>query len=422
MTTPLATAAPRSGSWHGAEVLIDADDTAECVAALGARHDLSHGVVVCHPTPGPAGLSVLGEDVLVALGKRPGGPAAEGVSRRAWELAGLWLRAEQVRHLVVLRAQLLPTPRWRELAGLTAAAGTRLWLVTNEPGRDIGERGRPWRVALALLPTPRTTVDGGFPEVPDVEFPLFRAAARRLLDPAGFARVDDVYRTTLAQAHDVARRWTRPGTVGRPVDAQHAAAVLQRHTIDATSTAEVLTRVRAVQAGFFTAGLFLQLPPRPGLSAVRVNLTPRLDPTDIDRIRGLCSPSAAAVLAIAAATGLRSGALASVRLRDVLSGTGPDQHLVHLVADGTLYRLPKSVAGSVRAAVIERHAQLAGEPSPAPGPGPGEVALFTGSSPDTSVTRRAVQQVLDRAAAYAGVTLSPPSFPGVAVHDLCGTA
>lgn len=419
MTTPLSAAAPRSGSWHGAEVLIDADDTAECVTALGVRHDLSHGVAVCHPTPGSAGLSVLGEDVLVALGKRPGGPAAEGVSRRAWELAGLWLRAEQVRHLVVLRAQLLPTPRWRELAELTASAGTRLWLVTNEPGRDIGERGRPWRVALSLLPAPRTTVDGGFPEVPDVEFPLFRTAARRLLDPAGFARVDDVYRTTLAQAHDVARRWTRPGTVGRPVDARHGAAVLQRHTIDATSTAEVLTRVRAVQAGFFTAGLFLQLPPRPGLSAVRVNLAPRLDPTDTDRIRGLCSPSAAAVLAIAAATGLRADALQSVRLRDVLFGTGPDQHLV---ADGTLYRLPTTVAGLVRAAVIERHAQLAGEPAPAPGPGLGEVALFTGSGPETSVTRRALQQVLDRAAAYAGVTVSPPSFPGVAVHDLRGSA
>lgn len=416
MTTPLSTTAPRSGSWPGVQVLIDADDTAECVAALGARHDLGQGVAVCHPTPGPAGLSVLGEDVLVALGKRPGGPTAEGISRRAWELAGLWLRAEQVRHLVVLRAQLLPTTRWRELAELTAAAGTRLWLVTNEPGHDTGERGLPWRVALSLLPTPPTAVTGSFPEVPDVEFPLFRTAARRLLDPAGFARVDEVYRTTLAQAHDVACGWARPGTAGRPVDARHGAAVLQRHTIDATSTAEVLTRVRAVQAGFFTAGLFLQLPPRPGLSAVRVCLAPRLDPTDIDRIRGLCSPSAAAVLAIAAATGLRAGALQSARLRDVLCGTGPDQHLV---ADGTLYRLPTSVAGSVRAAVIERHAQLADEP--APGPGLGEGALFIGSSPETSVTRRALQQALDRAAAYAGVTVASPSFPGIAVHDLRGT-
>ncbi|MDN5918703.1 MAG: hypothetical protein L0I76_27015 [Pseudonocardia sp.] len=415
MTTPLSAAAPRSDPWRGVEVLVDVDDTAECVAALGARHDLGHGVVVCHPTPGPAGLSVLGEDVLVALGKRPGGPGAEGVSRRAWELAGLWLRAEQVRHLVVLRAQLLPTPRWRELAELTAAAGTRLWLVTTEPGHDVGERGRPWRVALSLLPTPPTTVTGAFPEVPDVEFPLFRTAARRLLDPTGFARVDEVYRTTLAQTRDVARGWTHPGTAGRPVDARHGAAVLQRHTIDATSTAEVLTRVRAVQAGFFTAGLFLQLPPRPGLSAVRVSLAPRLDPTDADRIRGLCSPSAAAALTIAAATGLRAGALASVRLRDVLYGAGPDQHVV---ADGTLYRLPTSVAGLVRAAVIERHAQLAGEP--ASGLGLGGAGLFTGSSPETSVTRRALQQVLDRAAAYAGVTVSPPSFPGVAVHDLRG--
>lgn len=45
--------------------------------------------------PGAAPLPVLGADVLVALGKRPGGLVAEEVSRRGWELAGMWLRAER---------------------------------------------------------------------------------------------------------------------------------------------------------------------------------------------------------------------------------------------------------------------------------------------------------------------------------------
>jgi hypothetical protein len=431
MTTSLTAAALSSGSSRGVEVLIDPDDTGECAAAFGARHDLGQGVVVCHPTPGAATLSVLGEDLLVALGKRPGGPAAEGIRGRAWELARLWLRAEQVRHLVVLRAHLLPTPRWRELAELTAAAGTRLWLVAHHAGRDPDHRadlgeirdgdvgpGRPWRVALSLLPTPATVVNGEFPEVPDVEFPLFRTTARRLLDPAGFAHVDTVYRTTLAQARDVARSWTRPGAVLGSVEGRHGAAVLQRLTIDATSTAEVLTRVRAVQAGFFTAGVFLQLPPRPGLSAARVSLAPRLVPASVERIRGLCSPAAAAALAIAAATGLRAGALRSIRLRD-MHDTRPDQQLV---VDGTLYRVPGWVAGLIRAVVIERHVQLAGEPPPVPGPGPGGAGLFSGRDPETAVTERALQRLLDRAGAYAGVTVSPPSFPGVAVHDLRGAA
>lgn len=433
MPPPLPVAAPSGGSLRGVELLVDPDDTGECVAELGARHDLGRGVAVCHPTPGAGASSVLGEDVLVALGKRPGGPAAEGVGRRAWELAGLWLGVEQVRHLVVLHAHLLPAPRWRELAELTATAGTRLWLVAHHTGREPGHRGhlgeiriggadvgpgRPWRVALSLLPTPAAVVDGEFPEVPDVEFPLFRSTARRLLDPAGFAQVDAVYRTTLAQARDVARGWTRPGTAGRSVDARHGAAALQRHTIDATSTAEVLTRVRAVQAGFFTAGVFLQLPPRPGLPTTRISLAPRLGPAGVERIRGLCSPTAAAALTIAAATGLRAGALGSIRLRDV-HDTGPDQHLV---AGGALYRVPGCVAGLIRAAVVERHAQLAGEPATAAGCGPGGAGLFTGRDLETAVTERSLQQVLDGAAAYAGVTVAPPSFPGVAVHDLRGTA
>ncbi len=74
------------------------------------------GVVVCHPQPGAGARATLGEDLLVALGKRPGGPAAEGLARRVWELAGLWLRAERPTHLVVLRAHRLPVSRWRDLA------------------------------------------------------------------------------------------------------------------------------------------------------------------------------------------------------------------------------------------------------------------------------------------------------------------
>ncbi len=78
MTPPLSAAATSGGLSPTVELLVDPDDTGECVAELGARHDLERGVAVCHPRPGAAPLPVLGEDVLVALGKRPGGPWPRG--------------------------------------------------------------------------------------------------------------------------------------------------------------------------------------------------------------------------------------------------------------------------------------------------------------------------------------------------------
>lgn len=73
--------------------------------------------------------------------------------------------------------------------------------------------------------------------------------------------------------------------------------------------------------------------------------------------------------------------------------------------------------GLLRAAVIERRNQLTAEPATEPG-APGRAQLFTGPTPGTAQGRRSLQQALDTAAAYAGVTLAPPSFPDVEVHDL----
>lgn len=249
-----------------------------------------------------------------------------------------------------------------------------------------------------------------FPEVPDVEFPLFRAAARRLLDPPGFARVDAVYRTTLADARAEAHRWTRPGTVPLSIGPRQAAAVLQRHTIDATTAAEVLTRVQAVQAGLFTAGLFLQLP--------RHRTEPRLDPTLVERLRGLCSPAAAAAVTLWLATGMGVDELRGLWLRD-LHDTGPDQHLA---VGGTLYWVPARAAGLLRAAVIERRTLLAAEPPGHDGDASEGPYLFTGAAPGSAAARGPQLWFLERAAAHAGVTSMPPSFPGVAIHDLRGTS
>ena len=167
----------------------------------------------------------------------------------------------------MLRADRLPARCWTSLAALAAAAGTRLWLVVHQTAAAPGQLAalalvtgrppagpRPWRAALAILPGPGNT-GPAFPAVPDVEFPLFRAAARRLLDPAAFAYVDAIYLDTRARARAHAALLRHEGT--ETSSGERAAAVIQQLTIDAASAGEVLTRMRAAQAGLFAEGLFL---------------------------------------------------------------------------------------------------------------------------------------------------------------------
>ena len=223
-------------------VLSDPGDSPQAVAELAGRHDLDRGVAVCQPHPGATSPELLARDLLVALGKLTGALAAEHLSRRGWELAALWLAAEQVRHLIVLRADRLPAGCWSELA---AAAGVRVWLLTAKmtPGQRAALEAcatagpaahRPWHAALAELPAAGGSRTGGygFPAVPDAEFPLFRATAARLLDPAAFAQVDTVYRDTYARAcgHNAALRHVSGGpTVGPGRGMSHKSRSCQPH-------------------------------------------------------------------------------------------------------------------------------------------------------------------------------------------------
>lgn len=357
-------------------LLIDPADTVDCVCALAARHRPREGVVVCHPLPDVDNQTVLADDLLVALGKRPGALAAEGLLRRGWELAGLWLRAERTAHLVVLRAHLLPAVRWRDLIELVAAAGAVLWLVSHRVGLDPAHRavlaehgvapaGQPWRDALAALtPTPdRASAEPDprpFPTVPDVDFPTFRATARRVLDPEAFARVDAVYRATLTAARGEAH--TLQVMARRTAaDTQTAVeATIQRMTVNATSEAEVLTRLRAAQAGFFREGTLLRVHlyrhrsrGLPGFS-----LRPRLPAAVADRLHAICAPAPAGAMAIRVVTGFSIDVLVRLRVGDVID-RGQD---IDIRASGGRWRIPAPIASLVRATLADNPADLAGRP------------------------------------------------------------
>ena len=396
-------------------VLADPGDSPGCVAGLSARHSLGRGVAVCLPQPGPGSAPALTGDLLIALGKFPGALAAGHLSRRGLELAGLWLRAEQVHDLVVLRADRLPARCWTSLAALAAAAGTRLWLVVHQAAASPGQLAvlalvtgrppagpRPWRAALTILPGPGNT-DPAFPAVPDVEFPLFRAAARRLLDPAAFAHVDAIYLDTRARARACAALLRHEGTAASV--GERAAAVLQQLTIDAASTGEVLTRMRAAQAGLFAEGLLLD----PSVHAARGwrNNQPRLDDATVTRLRGLADPAAAAAITLTRATGMRPDQLGALRCCDVSDSEAG----LSVRTRGVTYRLPARAAGPVRAAVLDRA-------------GIGDVTanrepLFTGAA-GAPMTGRQLHKLCSQGATWAGVTLScsPCWLPDHAVTDL----
>jgi integrase len=223
---------------------------------------------------------------------------------------------------------------------------------------------RPWRAELVELPPAGGTVAGavaggdGFPAVPDVEFPQFRAAARRLLAAPAFVRVDSVYHDTFglarAQADDL-----RLSLLGQTSRAELTDAVLQQQ--------------------------------------------PRLGPPTVTRLRGLCDPSAAAAVVLARTTGLPPAQLCRLRRSNLT-----DCHCALHVRHGVLnYRVPARAAGLVRAVLRHHQRTRTGDATSMnditaenePG------WLFT--KPDGApLDERALQQLRDQAAAGTGIHLT----------------
>jgi hypothetical protein len=197
--------------------VVDPADSAACATAVTNLACLPHGRVVCHPTPGGS-LTWLGCDLLLALGKRFDALQAEHVHAQAWYLAAVWLRAEAVEHLFVLRAHTLKVGALEQLCVLQQKTSVRLWLVNSGEESTPAQRQvfsgldletvssdecvrlcrpavRACRVANLRQPAE------AYPLVPAADFPIFRAVCRRLLDPVSFAIVDRTFAAALVNTH-----------------------------------------------------------------------------------------------------------------------------------------------------------------------------------------------------------------------------
>ncbi|MCD2191695.1 hypothetical protein [Actinomycetospora soli] len=138
----------------------DRDDDRACVETLLALSHPTTGVLVVLAAPG-APWAVLAREVLLALGKDRAALAGLG-RRRLADLAALWLRAERIEHLVVLRAHRLPPRTLHALNELAHALDLACWPVHHGP-TDAPGHALSWHAAVELLRDRRRPDEGPFP-------------------------------------------------------------------------------------------------------------------------------------------------------------------------------------------------------------------------------------------------------------------
>ncbi|SFO44413.1 hypothetical protein SAMN05216207_105923 [Pseudonocardia ammonioxydans] len=301
--------------------VLDPDDDHGCVRALLALHDLAVGVVVCPAAPGSP-WPLLAGHVLVALGKDRRALDAAGPRHRVPELLALWLRAERVQHLVVLRAHLLSHATLVELDRLATDAGVTVWAVAHgDHGVDHTARRAPsaapvqWTAAVALLTA--ATATGG-PRT---------------------ASAPELYGTVRDLARRAGRAWRlyTERTLRLPRDVRpncELGVLLQNLTIDAHDRDELLLRLHATRAGLHDEGLHLALPALEHDARLLAYLGPRFNAETMARLRRLACPTAAGALTLALATDHNAPWLAETRTE------WTDPHARHVCTYTGTWRIP----------------------------------------------------------------------------------
>lgn len=131
-------------------MVLDPDDHAAVLRALKQRHDPDHGQIVCQPRPQDS-QHLLIEDLLRALGKHPDALRREHLACDGPRLLTVWLRAEQVHHLVILRAHRIAPALLDALAELLEGGDVALWLVWHHHTLPLASYRPAWSVPAATL-------------------------------------------------------------------------------------------------------------------------------------------------------------------------------------------------------------------------------------------------------------------------------
>jgi hypothetical protein len=337
-------------------------------------------------------------DLLVALGKDHDALAVERLSPKAWPLARSWVAAEQIRDLLVLRAHLLPGPRWADLLSLEGGPGMRLWLIVHQGAPSAAQRRTLNRSACDVeLATFRDHWEGADdgptvaeprPEMPAEDFLVFRAACRRHLNHAHFEQVDERYRRSLDETAAWLRAWPETTPLSRP--AVHA--FLQRLTADCEDAADALVRFRALQSELFRHGWLLSARGQEAAAFDPTKAVARLDRHRATRLRALADPRATALAAASLVSEAAIDALLRMRVSDVSPGA--------IVVDHRSYLIPAWADGLVAALIHQRRqgGALAHDP------------LFVDRRGQGPMEAREADQLLSGAGERAGIRFRFPSL------------
>ena len=410
-------------------LLIDLDDAKTLDRQLRAQQSLCDGVVVCEAAPGSRTLYALAHDLLQGLGKddRMAGAARNG--QELWSRALIWLLAEQIRHLVVLRAQLLDARRWRRLIEAASVTGAELWLIASGQSLSRGQRevAAEWPlrqaalddVVQALARRSSTTAEepaaaapvGSFPALPDDDFTTFRATCRELLDERDFTTVDTLYQHAASKT----QAWLN----GRDELGENEVAGFLRGLVAGTCcAAEAVASLRAAQAVFFVGGYHVKVDP---CSLAPEPAAPGIEPAEVEQLRRYSKPRYAALAALRRLWTGPIAAICELRLCDV------DQTGAGVRLDGQELLVPSAARPLLRAQLLAR--AFAGAPPDAPLFADEET--LTPGAAASSPTAKALQtslRIVARETGMLGLSM-PPRLraqdrrwrrrSGVSVVDLC---
>ena len=392
------------------QLVYDPEDSRDCMRCLAELHSPESGCVVCRPTPG-AGTRGVCAALLRALGKQLRLPETPHDPHRQLQHAGIWLTAEEIGDLVVVRADRLAPAAWTLLLDLARGVPyLTLSLVIHRPTLPT-----PLRAMLGDEPhdelryheldTPRvepTPVsqhgEPPFPAVPDTDFPLFLSACEALLDSADADRVLAAH----AAEHARTRAWLHEQRLpGVTVIAGRLGALVSI----CSDPHEVLARLRGAQSALFLAGWLATFDAGTLVAAHATAHGSPLDDAAIGLLRAYASTQRAALGAIALASRGSAETIARLTVADVDRRTGS----IHI--GGRDHTLPGAAAGIARAHRLARVRNGATSDRP----------LFTARYADRPLKPAGVQRQLRELARETGLSFAPgdANLDGkIVVHDL----
>jgi hypothetical protein len=340
----------------------------------------------------------LASDLLTALGKTSG----RGFSADGWAVAAAhlvpWLVVDEIEHIVIGYAEVLPSNQLVAITHLAALAEVDVWFVADagttdtlatfaeEFGAtvlDAEDFGPHMLTASRSADAQRPCADAdNFPSaVPEDTFLTFLATARRTMNESSFAQVLDLF----IESFDDTVAWL-DGLGNAPTEldvAEHVSAIV----VGRATLASVTTAMRGIQAAAFRRGLLIKLDARRFLNRMSETRT-AIDLRDEEWGRlsanGNTRQCAIAVLAALGMTVAAIHELTADRVASDASSIRTEEHT---------YQVPTAARPLLLAQLLYRAS--AGDPS--------NPLLLAGSRKDATFTLRGASLAIDDLARSTGI-------------------